>query len=156
MATDWRDINDEREKYAAYLCSREWSVLKQSVHERAQGLCERCFTRGIDAVHHLTYIRKYDERLEDLQGLCNGCHEFTHGKSSVDPREVEDREAISMRCVYRKEDLLIDMGSWVIGLEGSIGISVFKGLCTADDVLRVVQRALRLAEALKADGEERQ
>jgi hypothetical protein len=36
-------------------------------------------------VHHLTYERKYHERLEDLQGLCEGCHEFTHGKRNRDP-----------------------------------------------------------------------
>ena len=33
----------------------------------------------------MTYIRKYNERLEDLRGICQGCHNFTHGKSDVDP-----------------------------------------------------------------------
>ena len=83
--TDWRSIEDEREKYSAYLCSREWGVLKRQVHERAGGKCERCKVNPIDAVHHLTYERKYAERLEDIQANCNGCHQFTHGHSDEDP-----------------------------------------------------------------------
>lgn len=84
---DWRTITDEREKYQAYLCSAEWGVLRAAVHERAGGVCERCKRAAIDAVHHLTYKRKYAELLTDLQGICNPCHEFTHGKSKIDPAE---------------------------------------------------------------------
>lgn len=83
----WQDIADDREKYAAYLCSREWGVLKRAVHERAKGHCERCDVPSIDAVHHLTYARKYKEKLEDLEGLCKSCHEYTHGKSDIDPAD---------------------------------------------------------------------
>lgn len=83
---DWRDITDEKEKYAAYLCSREWSEKKEAVKQRAGGKCERCFVNLIDAVHHLTYARKYKEELNDLQGICQPCHEFTHGKIDQDPR----------------------------------------------------------------------
>lgn len=83
---DWRTIEDEREKYAAYLCSREWAVLKEAVHERAKGTCERCRLFPVDAVHHLTYERKYAEKLEDLAGWCKYCHDFTHGKVNFDPR----------------------------------------------------------------------
>lgn len=87
MDIDWKDIpGDSKEKYALYLCSREWAELKRAVHERAAGKCERCGIRPIDAVHHLTYIRKYHELLADLQGICNSCHGFTHGKSDFDPR----------------------------------------------------------------------
>lgn len=77
----WRDILDKREKYEAYLCSPEWGRLRAAVHERAGGVCERCYIAPIYAVHHLTYIRKYNERLEDLQGVCFECHEFIHGKA---------------------------------------------------------------------------
>ncbi len=91
--TDWRSITDEREKYAAYLCSREWGVLKEAVHERAGGVCERCNRNKIDAVHHLTYARKYRELLTDLAGWCGGCHAFTHGKIDYDPRVIEIRRA---------------------------------------------------------------
>lgn len=81
----WKSETDDREKYGLYLASREWSVLKEAVHARAKGVCERCNVNKIDAVHHLTYIRKYEEQLDDLQGLCKGCHDFNHGKSDDDP-----------------------------------------------------------------------
>jgi len=81
----WQDMKDGKEKYAAYLCSREWSVLKEAVRERSGGVCERCTVTEMDHVHHLTYARKYRERLEDLQACCKQCHEFIHGKSEFDP-----------------------------------------------------------------------
>lgn len=85
MASDWRNIENEKEKYQRYLASREWGVLKEAVRERARGKCERCKVLPIDATHHLTYARKYCEQLEDLQGICQWCHDFTHGKSDLDP-----------------------------------------------------------------------
>lgn len=85
MPKDWRSITDEKEKYAAYLCSREWAEKKRAVHERAGGICERCRSAPIDAVHHLTYERKYNEDLDDLAGWCNNCHDFVHGHSDYDP-----------------------------------------------------------------------
>ena len=77
--------SDEKERYQRYLCSREWAVLKEAVHRRCGGICERCNHSPVDHVHHLTYARKYNERLEDLAGWCEGCHEFTHGKRDRDP-----------------------------------------------------------------------
>ena len=84
----WYDIEDEKERYAAYLCSREWGERKQRVHRRAGDKCERCKINQIDCVHHLTYIRKYHERLSDLAGQCNYCHKFTHGLSDYDPADT--------------------------------------------------------------------
>jgi hypothetical protein len=83
---DWRRIPDGKEKYQAYLCSREWSEKKEAVRKRSSGICERCRVNMMDAVHHLTYERKYAERLSDLQAICKACHEFTHAKSQYDPR----------------------------------------------------------------------
>jgi len=82
----WETLTNERERYAAYLCSRQWSELREQVNQRSGGMCERCGVNFADAVHHLTYIRKYRERLSDLQAICNACHEFTHGKSQYDPK----------------------------------------------------------------------
>jgi len=85
--SDWRAITDDREKYKAYLCSREWALLRNAVRDRCGGKCERCQVNDMECVHHLTYARKYLERLEDLAGWCNACHDFTHGKSDEDPVE---------------------------------------------------------------------
>ncbi len=95
---NWKDIQDDREKYAAYLCSREWSVLKKAVHKRAEGLCERCQSAKIDSVHHLTYERKYTENLSDLQALCKFCHDFIHGKSDFDPEPVSQLIRYLLYC----------------------------------------------------------
>jgi hypothetical protein len=83
--TRWWDMPEGKEKYSAYLCSREWSVLKEAVKSRSKGWCERCTINPMDHVHHLTYERKYEERLEDLQACCKQCHEFIHAKSDADP-----------------------------------------------------------------------
>lgn len=81
----WKDMPDGREKYQAYLCSREWSEIRERVRKRSGGICERCVTNRMDHVHHLTYERKYAERLDDLQAQCKPCHDFTHAKSNIDP-----------------------------------------------------------------------
>ena len=83
----WREMpSDSKEKYQAYLCSREWALLRNQVMERCGGICERCRVNKADAVHHLHYGNKYREAPEDLRAVCNGCHEYTHGKSDIDPR----------------------------------------------------------------------
>lgn len=83
---DWKEYKkDSKEKYSRYLCSREWNVLKEQVRERSGGICERCKIHPMSATHHLTYERKYKELVEDLQAICQGCHDFTHGKSNFDP-----------------------------------------------------------------------
>ena len=91
----------ERDKYQSYLCSREWNVLKEAVHERAGGRCERCRIFPITAVHHLTYERKYHEELTDLQGSCEQCHKFTHGKSDFDPNAEDSISRYLRSCVFR-------------------------------------------------------
>ena len=88
----WHDMPEGKEKYSAYLCSREWSVLKEAVKSRSKGFCERCTINPMDHVHHLTYERKYQERLEDLQACCKQCHEFIHAKSDADP--AQDRPIV--------------------------------------------------------------
>ena len=82
----WQGTANDKEKYQAYLCSREWCARREAVRNRSGGRCERCRVNEMAHVHHLTYARKYEEPLEDLQAICKGCHEFTHGKSDYDPR----------------------------------------------------------------------
>ena len=92
----WRDMAEGKEKYSAYLCSREWSVLKEQVRARSGGICERCTINPMDHVHHLTYERKYREELQDLQACCKPCHDFIHAKSDADP--AADRPAVLPWC----------------------------------------------------------
>jgi hypothetical protein len=97
----WKNISDDKERYAAYLCSREWSVLRRKVHKRSGGTCERCKILPVAAVHHLTYARKYNEQLEDLAGWCKECHEFTHGKHDFDPADTPDEIRRYLRVCQR-------------------------------------------------------
>lgn len=87
----WESITNEKEKYQAYLCSREWSERKEAIRDRAGGMCERCSVNKMDAVHHLTYARKYNEELEDLQAICNPCHDFIHAKNLFDPVSIRTK-----------------------------------------------------------------
>lgn len=79
---------NESERYQQYLCSPEWGRLRAAVMYRSGGVCERCKLGRSVQVHHLTYIRKYAELLEDLQAVCAECHKFIHGRSSCDPLAV--------------------------------------------------------------------
>ena len=79
MGLNWRDINNEREKYHAYLCSEEWGKLRFAVRQRSRGTCEKCQLRPMVHVHHQTYIRKYNEQLSDLLAVCDECHNRFHG-----------------------------------------------------------------------------
>jgi hypothetical protein len=79
------------DKYNRYLCSREWSLKKRQVKSRCNGVCERCKDNLMQHVHHLTYARKYNEKLDDLQGVCKACHDFIHGISDFDPKEFADK-----------------------------------------------------------------
>lgn len=100
---DWRNIRNRKEKYQAYLCSREWGLLREDVHTRANGMCERCETNKGYAVHHLTYRRIYRERLEDLRLLCEDCHEFVHGRGDVDPCAATSPEEVRYKVYFAGE-----------------------------------------------------
>lgn len=105
---EWQTMPEGPEKYAAYLASRDWAVKKEAVNQRAGGKCERCGVNPPANVHHLTYIRKYEERLEDLAAWCRGCHEFTHGKTDVDPLEVTRFETAKQKPL-----VLGDCPGWI-------------------------------------------
>lgn len=83
---DWKNSPEYPGKYQEYLASREWALKREAVRERSGNLCERCLRRPQQAVHHKTYANKYNEPLEDLQAICNPCHEFESGKRHADPR----------------------------------------------------------------------
>jgi hypothetical protein len=91
---DWKSMPEGREKYEAYLCSREWALMRRRVLDRSRGICEKCKDAPFENVHHLTYIRKYEEELDDLMGVCRDCHEDIHqpkertSKSEIDLVEV--------------------------------------------------------------------
>src|SRR5690348_5248702 len=87
------------ERYIEYLSSPEWKAKRKAVKERCSNICERCHRYLVDDVHHLTYDRVYDEPLEDLQGLCAGCHDFQHNHSGIDPLRKSIRVTVSWKII---------------------------------------------------------
>lgn len=71
--------------YKTYLASREWALRREAVRQRSGNRCERCKNGPQDAVHHLTYANVGNEPLEDLQAICDPCHEYLSGKNDFDP-----------------------------------------------------------------------
>lgn len=69
-----------------YLRTRHWRELTQAVRARAGNACEVCghpaTSRRDPAhvlhVHHVTYDRVGEERLEDVQAVCASCHSTVH------------------------------------------------------------------------------
>ena len=79
------EIPPPNEKYQRYLSSAVWKKLRQAVIDRCNDCCERCGKRLVDEIHHVTYKRIYKEDLDDLLGLCEGCHAYIHEKTKIDP-----------------------------------------------------------------------
>lgn len=75
--------------YQQYLASREWRAKRKKVIELNNGICERCASRPIENVHHLTYENLGNERLSDLMGVCRPCHEYLAAERDDDPA-IED------------------------------------------------------------------
>jgi hypothetical protein len=97
MRGRWFDRADP--VYLKYLGSKEWKARRQQVIVRCDGRCERCGELPAYEVHHLTYERVFHELPEDLQGLCEFCHDFVHGK------RLDDGTAEARRQAARQAEL---------------------------------------------------
>lgn len=64
--------------YKKYISSKEWKEKKEEVFNQRGKECEQCGYQYRLHVHHLTYERLGNERLEDLQILCFQCHMSKH------------------------------------------------------------------------------
>jgi 5-methylcytosine-specific restriction endonuclease McrA len=59
--------------------SAHWRALRLLALERAGHRCECCRKESaILEVHHLTYVRLWRERLEDVTVMCQRCHSTEH------------------------------------------------------------------------------
>lgn len=64
--------------YARYIQkSKKWQRKRRQRLELDNYTCQnrKCGSHENLTVHHLTYERLYNERMEDLQTLCRPCHE---------------------------------------------------------------------------------
>ncbi len=81
------------ERYDAYMLSPEWRTLRAAVFKRDNNQCRQCGSRDRLTAHHLTYVRMFRERMEDLITLCKDCHEMQHRKTNTPqpciPRKIK-------------------------------------------------------------------
>ena len=64
--------------YLAYLNSPSWRITRNHALRRAQYRCERCGASRNLQVHHKSYERLGREWDQDLEVLCEGCHDQHH------------------------------------------------------------------------------
>lgn len=69
-----RAVSDRRRRRDAVYPER-----RRQVWERGGGVCEHCLVRPMGEVHHVAGRGGPDpHRLENLKGLCAGCHQRAH------------------------------------------------------------------------------
>lgn len=64
-------------EYQAYLSTEHWKNKRFEILSKRGCTCEKCKEWG-NEIHHLTYENLWNEKDEDLQVLCDDCHEATH------------------------------------------------------------------------------
>lgn len=64
--------------YAEYLTTQHWRHMRALAIDRYGVACALCNSSGSE-VHHRTYERLGQERLDDLIVLCRSCHKKHHG-----------------------------------------------------------------------------
>ena len=65
--------------YGEYLQTSHWQAKRREALEHAKKRCQYCGARAVELhVHHKTYERRGDERMDDLIVLCKDCHAKVH------------------------------------------------------------------------------
>ena len=80
--------------YDEYLRSDVWQYKRECALSRAGRKCERCGAKyGVALeVHHLTYERFGNERMDDLEVLCKRCHEAADLQRTREAAEEAEAE----------------------------------------------------------------
>jgi 5-methylcytosine-specific restriction endonuclease McrA len=74
-------------RYYAYLKSPEWAERVRQAHAFYSGACTICGGTSRLHVHHRHYKTTFRETMEDLDLLCDGCHQNSHEEDgkAMDP-----------------------------------------------------------------------
>lgn len=67
--------------YKAYLKSKRWLAKRLKLFAVRGRACEQCGSTVTIHVHHKTYERLGNEKLNDLMVLCKACHDVIHEDS---------------------------------------------------------------------------
>lgn len=72
---------------AAYMRTAKWKKIRKAKLDQTRGQCEKCGSwMGRKDVHHKTYDRLGNERLEDLIVLCTQCHEIEDERRAAEAK----------------------------------------------------------------------
>lgn len=74
-----KDTNETALTYKEYLLTTHWRNLKEKMYKsKYKYECYSCKCKTKLELHHKTYKRIGNERLNDMIWLCRDCHEATH------------------------------------------------------------------------------
>lgn len=79
------------EAYKRYIRSPAWKARRKDLLRARGAICEVCGGSGRLHVHHLTYVRLFDELDSDLSILCDECHMAVHNRWSIVRKRAADR-----------------------------------------------------------------
>lgn len=82
--------------YLKYLNTSEWKAKRSKALRRDGHRCVLCFVDGPLDVHHVSYERLGNERLNDLMSLCRSCHQW------IDKNPVSIKHAARLRSAHRE------------------------------------------------------
>jgi hypothetical protein len=75
--------------YGWYLGSAFWRERREHILNRANYTCEKCGNRPATEVHHLTYVRVFNELPSDLVALCKQCHAEIHWRQPANDNQLQ-------------------------------------------------------------------
>jgi 5-methylcytosine-specific restriction endonuclease McrA len=75
--------------YGWYLGSAFWRERREHILQRANHICERCGRQPATEVHHLTYVRVFQELPSDLLALCRQCHAEIHWRQPANDNQLQ-------------------------------------------------------------------
>ena len=85
-----KELIEFRDKKSIYMKSNSWNQLRIDRLDLDNYTCQLCNRNGISlSVHHITYTRVYNEKLDDLRSLCSYCHTKIHNELGY-PKNIYD------------------------------------------------------------------
>lgn len=84
----FKTVDDYSAEYRQYLTSQHWRSFRETVLYFWDYSCCLCNQKSKLEVHHRTYVRLGNEKLQDCVVLCNQCHKKNHEKLA----EWEDKD----------------------------------------------------------------
>jgi 5-methylcytosine-specific restriction endonuclease McrA len=92
------------DEYKAYLNSKEWFAVRESLFVVRGKKCERCGSKENIQVHHIHYRNIFREQLEDLMVVCKDCHRKIHGlnKEGHKPNTKKKKKSKKKKLTFKE------------------------------------------------------